>query len=60
MKKKVKTTKPQETSEEESTKIAKQPTIFDLVKNLEIKDNFKDIPDLKKAFYEDNKVKWGF
>ena len=60
MKKKTKTAKLQETIKRESIKIVKQPTIFDMVENLEIKDNFKDIPDLKKAYYEDNKAKWGF
>lgn len=42
------------------TKPAKRPTIFDMVKNLDIKEKFEDIPDLKKAYYEDNAAKYGF
>lgn len=34
--------------------------IFDMVENLDIKEKFESIPDLKKAYYEDNAAKYGF
>lgn len=34
--------------------------IFDMVKQLDIKEKFTDIQDFKKAYYEDNAVKYGF
>ncbi|WP_419801919.1 DUF6364 family protein [Mucilaginibacter sp.] len=38
----------------------KKSKIFDMVKNLDIKEKFDSIPDLKKAYYEDNAAKYGF
>lgn len=42
------------------TKPKQKSKIFDMVKNLDIKEKFECIPDLKKAYYEDNAAKYGF
>lgn len=42
------------------TKPKKKSDIFEMVKQLDIKEKFADIPDLKKAYYEDNAAKYGF
>ena len=42
------------------TKSKRKPDIFELVKQLNIKEKFANIPDLKKAYYEDNAAKYGF
>ncbi len=42
------------------TKPAKTPTIFDMIKDLNVEEKFENIPDLKKAYYEDNAAKYGF
>ncbi len=42
------------------TKPKRKSKIFDMVRQLDIKEKFEDIPDLKKAYYEDNAAKYGF
>lgn len=42
------------------TKPKRKSNIFEMVKQLDIKEKFADIPDLKKAYYEDNAAKYGF
>ncbi len=42
------------------TKPAKTPAIFDMIKDINVEEKFENIPDLKKAYYEDNAAKYGF
>ena len=42
------------------TKPKRKSNIFEMVKQLDVKEKFTNIPDFKKAYYEDNAAKYGF